>query len=68
NDGKLWGSWTAFTATATNQAPTVSDSNVVTVSGQTFAASNLFSATDADGDTITKYALWDSNTNGTLER
>ncbi|WP_375778515.1 hypothetical protein ACE103_04785 [Bradyrhizobium sp. ma5] len=64
NDGKLWGNWTAFTATATNQAPTVSASNVATVSGQTFAASSLFSATDADGDTITKYALWDSNTNG----
>ncbi|WP_299107554.1 hypothetical protein, partial [uncultured Bradyrhizobium sp.] len=64
NDGMLWGNWTAFSATATNQAPTVSASNVVTVSGQTFAASSLFSATDADGDTITKYALWDSNTNG----
>jgi hypothetical protein len=56
NDGMLWGTWTSFSATATNQAPTVSASNVVTVSGQTFAASNLFSATDADGDTITKYA------------
>ena len=64
NDGIAWGAWTSFTATATNQVPTVSASNVVTVSGQTFAASNLFSATDADGDTITKYALWDSNTNG----
>ncbi len=64
NDGMMWGSWAAFSATATNQAPTVSAANVVTVSGQTFAASSLFSATDADGDTITKYALWDSNTNG----
>ncbi|MHC2467869.1 hypothetical protein [Bradyrhizobium embrapense] len=64
NDGSMWSAWKSFTATATNQAPTVSVANVVTVSGQTFAASNLFSATDADGDAITKYALWDSNTNG----
>ncbi|MGY3589497.1 autotransporter passenger strand-loop-strand repeat protein [Bradyrhizobium sp. USDA 4341] len=64
NDGITWGAWTAFTATATNQAPTVSVANVVTVSGQTFAAANLVTATDADGDAITKYALWDSNTNG----
>ena len=64
NDGSMWSAWTSFTATATNQAPTVSVSNVVTVSGQTFAAANLVTATDADGDAITKYALWDSNTNG----
>ncbi|WP_375783092.1 AIDA repeat-containing protein [Bradyrhizobium sp. Pha-3] len=64
NDGSEWSTWTAFTATATNQAPTVSVANVATVSGQTFAAANLVTATDADGDAITKYALWDSNTNG----
>ncbi|MGY3693161.1 autotransporter passenger strand-loop-strand repeat protein [Bradyrhizobium sp. USDA 3240] len=64
NDGSEWSTWKSFTATATNQAPTVSVSNVVTVSGQTFAAANLVTATDADGDAITKYALWDSNTNG----
>ncbi|MHC2251103.1 hypothetical protein ACVILK_000795 [Bradyrhizobium embrapense] len=64
NDGSMWSAWKSFTATATNQAPTVSVANVVTVSGQTFAVTNLFSATDADGDAITKYALWDSNSNG----
>ncbi|WP_420971556.1 AIDA repeat-containing protein [Bradyrhizobium sp. B120] len=64
NDGSMWSAWQSFTATATNQAPTVAVSNVVTVSGQTFAAANLVAATDADGDAITKYALWDSNTNG----
>ncbi|QOZ34391.1 AIDA repeat-containing protein [Bradyrhizobium sp. CCBAU 53421] len=64
NDGSEWSSWKAFTATATNQAPTVAVANVVTVSGQSFAAANLVTATDADGDAITKYALWDSNTNG----
>ncbi|WP_375783094.1 hypothetical protein ACE10Z_24710 [Bradyrhizobium sp. Pha-3] len=64
NDGSMWSAWQSFTATATNQAPTVSVANVVTVAGQTFAASSLFTATDADGDAITKYALWDSNSNG----
>ncbi|WP_063695467.1 hypothetical protein [Bradyrhizobium embrapense] len=65
NDGSMWSAWKSFTATpGPDHPPVVSASNVVTVSGQTFAASNLFSATDADGDTITKYALWDSNSNG----
>ena len=32
--------------------------------GQTFAASSLFMARDADGDTITKIALWDTGTGG----
>jgi hypothetical protein len=31
---------------------------------QTFAASSLFMARDADGDTITKIALWDTGTGG----
>ncbi len=64
NDGTQWGRWTAFAATATDQPPVVSASNVTTVSGQVFAASSLFSVTDADGDTMTKYALWDTNGNG----
>ncbi|WP_342711236.1 hypothetical protein AAFG13_04430 [Bradyrhizobium sp. B124] len=65
NDGSMWSAWKSFTATpGPDHLPVVSASNVVTVSGQTFAASSLFSATDADGDTITKYALWDSNSNG----
>jgi hypothetical protein len=42
----------------------VTASNLTTVPSQTLAASNLFSASDPDGGTLTTYALWDSNTNG----
>jgi Calx-beta domain len=40
--------------------PTVTGSNVTARHGQSFAASSLFTARDADGDTITKYAFWDT--------
>jgi hypothetical protein len=45
-------------------APTVTGSNVTAAHGQSFAASSLFTATDADGDTITKYAFWNSGSGG----
>ncbi|WP_146991399.1 hypothetical protein [Bradyrhizobium macuxiense] len=67
NDGDLWGAWQAFTATPgpdTAPVATPSASNLLTVPGQTFAASSLFSATDADGDTMTQFALWDTQGNG----
>ena len=45
-------------------APTVTASNVTAAHGQSFAASSLFTARDADGDTITKYAFWDAGSGG----
>jgi hypothetical protein len=66
NDGILWGGWSnACTVNAPiDKAPVVTASNVVAAHGQSFAASSLFSASDADGDTITKYAFWNSGTGG----
>ncbi|WP_298380269.1 hypothetical protein [uncultured Bradyrhizobium sp.] len=65
-DGYLWGAWVPFTATPTlDHAPVASASAFTAAHGQTsVAASSLFSATDPDSDTITQYALWDSNGNG----
>jgi hypothetical protein len=65
-DGIQWSSWSsAFTVTAPiDQAPVATGSNVTAAHGQSFAASSLFTATDADGDTITKYAFWNSGTGG----
>jgi len=62
----LWGGWQNFTATPfANHAPVVTAANVSAARGQTSAsAASLFSVTDADGDTITKYALWDTQGNG----
>jgi hypothetical protein len=64
-DGTTWSAWTQFTATpAPNAAPVVTAGNISSVINQSLKASNLFSATDADGDTIVKYALWDTQGNG----
>ena len=38
------------------------DRTVTAAHGQSFAAASLFTATDADGDTISKYAFWNSGT------
>jgi predicted Fe-Mo cluster-binding NifX family protein len=63
-DGNNWsvenGNWTMFHATApVNHAPVVTVANVNATVGQSFAASSLFSVTDADSDTITKYQFYD---------
>jgi cold shock CspA family protein len=45
-------------------APVVTVANLTAAHGQSFAASSLFTASDADGDMITKYAFWDTGTGG----
>jgi probable HAF family extracellular repeat protein len=66
NDGTQWSPWSSsFAVTAPiDTPPTVSVSNVMATHGQSFAASSLFTASDADGDMITKYAFWDTGTGG----
>jgi hypothetical protein len=50
---------------STDRAPVVSATNFTAAHGQSSVlASTLFAASDPDGDTITQYALWDSNGNG----
>ncbi|MGY3532824.1 hypothetical protein [Bradyrhizobium sp. USDA 4452] len=65
-DGYLWGAWVPFTATpGQDLAPVVHALNIAAVHGQTsVAASSLITVTDPDLDTITRYALWDTNGNG----
>ena len=64
-DGTTWGKWQALTASpAPNTPPVVTAANVNTVANQILTASNLFNVTDADGDTMTKYAFWDTQGNG----
>ena len=64
SNGALTG-WQQFTVTApVDTPPTVSVSNMTATHGQSFAASGLFTAKDADGDTITKYAFWDTGSGG----
>ena len=57
-----WSNWQAFRAGPVS--PAVTALNLTTVPGQTFAAANLFAASDPDGGMLTTYGLWDSITNG----
>ncbi|MDA9435178.1 hypothetical protein XH88_25915, partial [Bradyrhizobium sp. CCBAU 51627] len=64
-DGTAWSAWQSFTVTApVNQAPLVTATNAAIASGHSVAASSLFVASDPNGDPITTYSFWDSNTSG----
>src|SRR5258708_1610149 len=63
-DGTLTG-WQSFTVIAPpDHAPVVTAPNAAIATGHSVAASSLFSVTDADGDTITEYALYDATGSG----
>ena len=65
SDGTLWSAadsaqWSPFTITVpVNHAPVVTTSNLTEPHDQTLALSSLFTVSDADGDAMTKYQLWD---------
>ncbi|MCC8944177.1 hypothetical protein H8A97_03445 [Bradyrhizobium sp. Arg62] len=64
-DGYLWSDWKSFVISPADRAPTVTATNVTGTRGQlSVAGSGLFSATDADGDAVTQYALWDTEGHG----
>ena len=50
--------------TTVNHAPVVTVADLTATARQSIAASSLFSVTDADGDTITKYQFWDGTAGG----
>ena len=69
NDGSQWSAWSsAFTVTAqaadTPPVVTPASANVTVRSGQSLAASSLFTASDPDGDAITQYDFWDTGDGG----
>ena len=60
-DGLVWSAWQPFTASPyANHAPVVNAPNFPATHLQNIAARALFAVTDADGDSITKYQVWDS--------
>ncbi|OKO75868.1 hypothetical protein AC628_19205 [Bradyrhizobium sp. NAS96.2] len=60
-DGVAWGPWKEFHVTAPiDHAPIVSASDFHATANQSVAATNLFSVTDSDGDSIAQYQFWDS--------
>jgi hypothetical protein len=66
NDGILWGGWSnGFVVNAPiDSTPVVTASSLRAAHGASFAATSLFKVSDADGDTIAKYAFWNSGTGG----
>jgi hypothetical protein len=64
-DGTAWGAWQEFHVTApVDTGPVVTAANLITASGQIFAASNLFKAKDPFGDAIAQYDLSDNGAGG----
>jgi hypothetical protein len=61
NDGNQWSAWTpGFTATDAAPVSTWYTNLLVASTNQILAASSLFTATDAAGDSITQYDFWDT--------
>ncbi len=62
-DGAYWSNYgkVRITSGDPNRAPVVSTGDKTMDKGDVVAASSLFTVTDADGDTITKYRFYDSN-------
>jgi hypothetical protein len=64
-DVALLGAWSlGFTVTDTAPITTPNSNSVIAGNGQTFAASSLFTASDADTDGITQYDFWDTGSGG----
>jgi hemolysin type calcium-binding protein len=64
-DGTYWSApdnvaWAPFSVTVPNTAPVLTTSDITLTHGQTVALSSLFNVSDVDGDTMTRYQLWDS--------
>ena len=65
-DGIAWGAWKEFHVNApVDRAPVVTASNRSATHLQSFAAASLFSVSDADGDAMTAYKLYDSTADAT---
>jgi Ca2+-binding RTX toxin-like protein len=68
NDGQSWGEWKSWTVNswphATNAKPVADAPNVSILTNQVVEVADLFSVTDADGDTITQYEFWDDVAGG----
>ncbi|HET7085131.1 MAG TPA: M10 family metallopeptidase C-terminal domain-containing protein [Rhizomicrobium sp.] len=68
-DGADWSAadnvrWAPFTvAVPVNNPPVLTTADRIIPSGQTVALSSLFTVSDPDGDSMTRYQLWDSTNN-----
>jgi hypothetical protein len=58
-DGTVWSDWTDVSVAVQNHTPVTAASQVTAGRNQTIAATSLFTATDADQDTISAYQFLD---------
>src|SRR5439155_797161 len=67
-DGQTWSDWKSWNMQSsphlTNAAPVVSAADNGLLRGEAVSASSLFSVSDADGDPIASYQLWDDVNGG----
>ncbi|WP_244482173.1 hypothetical protein, partial [Bradyrhizobium pachyrhizi] len=61
-DGTAWSNWDSFNLTSTNTAPTATINDHTLNAAQWAQLVNWTTASDADGDAITKYQFWDGGT------
>ena len=61
-DGIAWSSWDSFTLSSTNTAPVATINDHALSAAQWAQVVNWTTASDADGDAITKYQFWDGGT------
>ena len=68
NDGQTWSDWKSWNMQSsphlTNAAPVVSAADNGLLRGEAVSGSSLFSVSDADGDPIASYQLWDDVNGG----
>jgi hypothetical protein len=64
SDGLRYGAWTNGVTVIDAPVASAVSNSVLASNGQTFAASSLFTANDADGDTLTQFDFWDSGSGG----
>jgi hypothetical protein len=64
SDGIQYGTWKFINATDTAPAVTPTNVNITVSYTEPVAASTLFKASDADGDSIAQFDFWDSSTAG----
>ena len=58
-DGAVWSNWDTFTLTSTNTAATATVNDHTLNAAQWAQLVNWTTSSDADGDAITKYQIWD---------
>ncbi|HMM88300.1 hypothetical protein [Bradyrhizobium sp.] len=64
-DGTNWGNWDSFTLTTANATPVATIADHSSHLDQWTQLDSWISASDANGDTITRYQFWDGGTSAT---